>query len=431
MTQISSPAAATPAIAGAIPRRQLAAAAVGNLIEYFDWSAYVFLAVYFAKQFFPADTDPIAALIGTFGIMAIGFLVRPISGLVIGKIADRLGRRFALMLTVYGMGGAALVIGLTPTYAQIGILAPIVLILARIVQGICIGGEFGAVTAFSMEVAPEGRRGFISGVIYAVACAGQILVILLVALATWTLSPADMTSWGWRAIFIFGALLSLAGVWIRRGMAETIDTEPAKREPVRIFDAVRQHPKATLKVVGLTIGFTAMTYAWGNYMPTYAATYKGLDPKFGLISLAIAVSIVGIASIGIGRLTDRFGRKPILLTAGALLAVGTVPALGLLNDQLVTLVILQTIAMSALALIAITVAPTFAEMFPKKFRAAGLGFPYAATVGLVGGTTPLIGTQFVAWGAPLAFPWYLTGLMVISVIFYATMKETAFKPIPS
>jgi len=414
---------------GGIPRGQLSSAAVGNLIEWFDWNAYAFLSVYFAKQFFPANTSTVVALLGTFGIMAVGFLMRPIAGLVIGKIADLRGRRFAMLLTVYGMGIAALTMAVVPTYAQIGILAPLILLAARIIQGICIGGEYGAMSAFAMESSPRGKRGTVAGVLNAVAQSGQLAVTILVVGATLLLSATDMTEWGWRLIFGVGAALSIFGIWIRRNMVETASDKPAQKHAAGLFASFRAFPKQSLQVVGLTIGFTVMVYAWGSYIPAFAFTYKGVDPKLGLISTMISAVVGGIAALALGPVSDKFGRRKTMLAAGLVLAIGTVPAMNLITS-FGTLITFQALAAVALGMLQVSSMPAYSELFPRQFRAAGLGFPYALTVGLVGGTAPLVGTQFAAWNIGAAFPWYLAVLMLISVVFYARMKETAYSPLP-
>lgn len=414
---------------GGIPRGQLNSAAVGNLIEWFDWNAYAFLSVYFAKQFFPADTSPVVALMGTFGIMAVGFLMRPLAGLVIGKVADLKGRRFALLLTVYGMGISALTMAVVPTYAQIGILAPLILLAARMVQGICIGGEYGAVCAFAMESSPRGKRGTVAGVLNAVGQSGQLAVTALVVSATLLLSASDMSDWGWRIIFGIGAALSIFGIWIRRNMVETADDKPAEKHSTGLFASFRAFPKQSLQVVGLTAGFTVMVYAWGAYIPAFAFTYKGVDPKLGLISTMISAIVGGIAALALGPVSDKFGRRKTMVAAGLVLAIGTVPAMNLITS-FGTLIAFQACAAVALAMLQVSSMPAYAELFPRRFRAAGLGFPYALTVGLIGGTAPMVGTQFAAWNIGAAFPWYLAVLMLISVVFYARMKETAFSPLP-
>ncbi|OMH34876.1 MFS transporter [Tersicoccus sp. Bi-70] len=439
MAELTSGATAAPAVTPArdrpslvpgIPRRQLRAAGIGNLIEWFDWNAYALLSVYFAGQFFPAGTSPLVALLGTFGIMAVGFIARPLAGLVLGTVADRFGRKPALLLTVYGMGVSSLLIAFAPTYAQVGLVAPLILLVARIVQGICIGGEYASMSAFAMEMAPQGRRGFIAGVLNAVAGFGQIAVAGLVLLLSWTLPHEAMTAWGWRLVFVVGALLSVAGIWLRRDMHETIDARRSRAGATGMFAAMRRYPGATVRVVGLTIGFTAMVYAWGTYMPTYATTYRGFDPKLGMVAMVVSTVVAMVGALVAGRLSDRFGRRPTMVAAGVLLTVGTVPALALINHSVWSLIAVQGFGMLTLSLLQASSMPAYTEMFPADFRAAGLGFPYALTVGLIGGTVPMVGTQLASVGLPTAFPWYLVVLMAISTVFYLTMKETAFEPLP-
>lgn len=415
-----------------IPPAQLRAAGIGQVVEWFDWTAYALLAVYFSSQFFPPGTGALVSLLGGFGIMAVGFIVRPISGLLIGLVADRLGRKTALLITVWGMGIASLVIAIVPTYGQIGVLAPIILLLARITQGVCIGGEYASMSSFAMEQAEEGKRGWVAGLAMAFGGVGGALVVALVTLLAFVLSPEAMTVWGWRVVFAVGALLSLLAVFLRRDMEETqVTTASERRITFRsLVEPMTRHPRQTLQVVGLTIGFTAMVYAWGTYFPTYAATYEGLAMQWPLLGMLITQLLMIPAMPLAGLLTDRLGRKPVLITAGVLLTVGTVPALAALNDSFARLVLIQIAGNLVLALIQASAMPTYAELFPKAFRAAGFGFPYSLTVGLIGGTIPLVGTEFANLGLQGAFPWYLVILMAISTAFYIGMKETAFQPLP-
>ncbi|ALE05365.1 hypothetical protein AL755_07555 [Arthrobacter sp. ERGS1:01] len=421
-------ALAPAATKGTLPVRQLVAAGFGNLIEWFDWNAYAFLSVFFAVQFFPKEASPTVALLGTFGILAIGFLVRPLASLFLGKISDVVGRRFTMLLTVYGMGASSLLIALSPTYVQVGVLAPILLLLARVIQGICIGGEYGAMAAFAMEVAPEGKRGKMAGLIYAGAVVGQLVVVLLVLGATWLLPDADMRAWGWRIIFGIGALLSIAGIWIRRGMVETAKSNDGTK--TSLFAAFKLFPRQAVQVIGLTIGFTVMVYVWSSYLPTYAYTYGGINPKYSLIATALSLVASLLGALIAGPLSDKYGRKKTMLFAGVVLAVGTIPSMALLTQSLLALIIIQCAAMMVIAMLQASSMPLYSEMFPRKVRASGIGFPYSLTVALAGGTAPLIGTQMASANIGHLFPWYVAGLMVISVIFYATMKETAFKPLP-
>jgi MHS family alpha-ketoglutarate permease-like MFS transporter len=415
-----------------IAPEQLRAAGIGQVVEWFDWTAYALLALYFSNQFFPEESGGLVALLGTFGIMAVGFVVRPISGLLVGAIADHFGRKPALLLTVWGMGASSLVIALVPTYEQIGILAPLILLIARMVQGISIGGEFSSMSAFAMEQAGPGKRGWVAGLIVAFGQLGTALVVLVVTVLSFALSLEAMQTWGWRVVFGIGALLALLGLVLRRDMVDTVDTTKIDRRVTlaSVFEPMTRHPKQTIRVIGLTIGFTAMVYAWGTYFPTYAATYEGLALKWPLLSLFVtSIAMVLITPLA-GLVTDRFGRKPVLITAGVLLTAGTVPALALLTDSIVRLIIIQLFGNAVLALVQAAAMPAYAELFPKAFRAAGFGFPYSLTVGVVGGSVPLIGTQFVSAGMPQLFPWYLVILMGISTLFYIGMRETGFTPLP-
>lgn len=416
-----------------VPASQFKAAAVGNLIEWFDWNAYAFLAIYFASQFFPQDAPPLVALLGSFGIMAVGFFFRPVSGLIIGFVADHLGRKVAMLFTVWGMGIASLLIAFAPTYQQVGILAPLILLVARATQGICIGGEYASMSAFAMEMTPTGQRGKVAAILYVVAALGQISVTLMILIMSNLMSRGAMEVWGWRVVFAVGGLLSIWGVILRRGIHEEVQKDDAPKKKATLgsmFAPMRNHPKETIRVIGLTIGFTAMVYAWGAYMPAYATTYTGLDPKYTMWAMVISNIAAMFAAFGAGWLSDRYGRRLTMLTAGIILCVITVPALGFLNEQLWRLILIQSIGMVVITLLQASSMPAYSKMFPKAFRAAGFGFPYALTVGLVGGTIPMVGTQLAQMGAGNMFPWYLVILMAISTIFYFRMKETAFTDMP-
>lgn len=415
-----------------IDGRQLRAVGIGQVIEWFDWTAYALLAVYFADQFFPASASGLTALLGSFGILAVGFIVRPLSGLVIGSIADHFGRKTALMITVYGMGISSLVMALAPTYAQVGVAAPIILLLARVVQGMCIGGEFSTVASFAMESAEPGRRGWVAGLVNLFGFFGNALVVAVVFGFSYTLSDEAMREWGWRAVFFIGALLALLGIFLRRFMVETLDTTKVDNKVTlaSLIGPMRRYPRQTIQVIGLTVGFTAMVYAWGTYFPTYANTYHGLDLQWTMLALLITNLASMVLTPLAGILSDRVGRKPTLVGAGLALTLGTVPMLNLLNDSIGRLLLIQLVGNVFICMLQASTMPAYCELFPKRFRATGYGFPYSLTVGLVGGTIPMVGTQFANIGLPEAFPWYLVTLMAVSTLFYMAMRETAFKPLP-
>ena len=427
-----APELTTPRRGLGIERRQLIGAGIGQVIEWFDWTAYALLAVYFAPQFFPADTSGLVALLGTYGILAVGFIARPLAGLVVGAVADHFGRKRALMLTVYGMGGASLVIALAPTYEQVGALAPLILLLARIVQGICIGGEFASVSALAMESAGPGHRGWVAGLMNLFGNLGGVLLVGIVTGLAFLIGDDAMAAGGWRIVFLLGALLALGGWFLRRHMAETQAPEAADhRVTLRsLVHPMLRRPRQSIQVIGLTLGFTAMVYAWGTYFPAYASTYRGLALQWSMLSLLVThLSLMVLMPLA-GLVSDRFGRRPTMVAGGLALTLGTVPALGLLTDSVARLLVIQLVGNAFIALLQASSMPAYAELFPRRFRATGFGFPYSLTVGLIGGTVPLVGTELKNLGAPDAFPWYLVALMGISTLFYLRMRETAFDPLP-
>lgn len=416
-----------------IPNSQLRAVGIGQFVEWFDWAAYSLLAVYFANQFFPESAAGLTALLGSFGILAVGFIVRPLAGLVVGAIADRLGRRYALLITVYGMGIASLVMAVAPTYKDVGLLAPIIVLAARIIQGISIGGEFSTMAAFAMESAEEGKRGWVAGLVNFFGNLGQIALIGLITVLAFILTPEEMSAWGWRAVFLCGAIFALLGVFLRKNVEDTLNTDEKHTSVTlsSLLTPIFRFPQQSIQVIGLTAGFTAMVYTWGSYFPTYANTYHGFDLRYSLVALFTTYAVMSVFTPIAGILSDKLGRRTTMVVGGLALTVGTVPALGLLNDSLTRLLLIQLAGSAALALLQASSMPLYTELFPKQFRATGYGFPYSLTVGLIGGTIPMVGTHLASAGHPEAFPWYLVALMGVSTTFYLFIKETAFRPLPT
>lgn len=413
--------------------KQLLAASIGNAVEWFDWYIYSILAIYFSTQFFPEDADgSLVPLLGTMAVFAVGFFARPLGGLLIGSLADRFGRKRILVLTVLGMGAGSLMIAFSPTYAQIGVAAPIILVVARLLQGLSAGGEYAASSAFLVESAPEGKRGFYSSFFYISATAANLLAIGTAALLTNVLEPEDMRSWGWRIPFIIGAVAALVALWVRSHAAETLhddqlETRARRAEPaerVKLFSFLRHHPKSVFFVFGMTASSAIVFYIWTGFLPTYANIAVGFDVKQGLTASLISLSWFLLLQPVMGMLSDRFGRKPFLITFGLFFTFGTVPLLGMLNDSFASFLIVQMLGLTFIAAATSIVQAVFSELFPRKLRSAGIGFPYAVSVALFGGTAPYVATWMGSQGNIGAFAWYTAGISLVSLIIICFVPET-------
>lgn len=408
------------------PLRQLLAASVGNAVEWYDWYAYTFLATYIAAQVFPADADDsLVPLLSTFAVFAVGFFMRPVGGLLMGAVADRHGRRAALTVTILLMGGSSLLVGLTPSYASAGLLAPVVLVVARLLQGLSVGGEFAASTTFLVESAGPGRRGLFSSFQYVSTTIGQLAASGVAALLVSSLSAGQMEGWGWRVPFVLGAVLSLVGFWIRQGAHETRSEEQRRAPKPRLFDALRHHPRQSLLICGITVGGTLAYYTWTSYLPTYAELNVGMDKADALLVGTVSLAVFALLQPVGGMLSDRYGRKPLLLFFGLGFALLSVALLRSLTGSVLSLLLVQLAGMVLLTGFTSISAAVNAEVFPARVRAAGIGFPYSLTVALFGGTAPYMGTLFKDLGHPGLFPWYVSVLCLISSVVYLRLPETA------
>ncbi|MET9548860.1 MFS transporter [Streptomyces sp. NPDC006627] len=410
------------------PIRQLLAASVGNAVEWYDWYAYTFLATYIAGQVFPKSADnSLVPLLSTFAVFAVGFFMRPVGGLLMGAVADRRGRRAALTVTILLMGGSSLLVGLTPTYASVGVLAPVVLVAARLLQGLSVGGEFAASTTFLVESAGPGRRGLFSSFQYVSTSAGQLAASGIAALLVATLSEGQMDGWGWRLPFLLGAVLSLVGFWIRQGAYETHRAPAEQAERPRLFDALRHHPRQSLLICGITAGGTIAYYTWTSYLPTYAELNTDISKSQALLAGTLSLAFFALLQPVGGLLSDRLGRRPPLLFFGVGFAVLSVPLLKSLNGSFGSLLLVSCAGMVLLTGFTSISAAVNAEVFPARVRAAGIGFPYSLTVALFGGTAPYVGTLFKEIGRPGLFPWYVAVVCLASSVVYLRLPETAHK----
>ncbi|RYY30178.1 MAG: MFS transporter [Sphingobacteriaceae bacterium] len=400
---------------------------VGNLVEWYDWYVYSVFSLYFAGTFFPKDNET-AQLLNTAGIFAIGFLMRPIGGWLMGTYADKKGRKAALTLSVLLMSSGSLMITVVPGYQHIGIAAPLILVLARMIQGISIGGEYGTAATYLSEIAPPNRRGFYSSFQYVTSILGQLTALtILMVLQRWLLTPQQLNSWGWRIPFALGAVLALSAVYLRRSLTETTsftnETVTSKRRGT--FKELLKYRRETGTIIGFTIGLTVSFYTFTTYVQKFLVNTAGFSKSDSTLITVIALFVFMIAQPIAGILGDRFSRKQIMIIYGVLAAVTTIPVMALLgtthNFWLATMLI--TVVLLILSLSTSISAIIKAELFPVQVRALGVSFPYALAVALFGGTAEYIALLFKNAGHANYFYWYLTACILVSLLVSIRMRE--------
>lgn len=406
---------------------------VGNLIEWYDWYAYTAFSVYFAAAFFP-DGDQTAQLLNTAAVFAVGFLMRPIGGWLLGWYADRHGRRAALTLSVSLMAVGSLIVALTPSHEVIGNAAPMLLVAARLLQGISVGGEYSTSATYMSEVASPGRRGYYSSFQYVTLIAGQLVALAVQIVLQSLLTTEQMETWGWRTAFAVGAAGAVAVLWLRRGMDETesfrraVDAERHGRGPARgSLGLLLAHPRQCLLVVGMTMGGTLFFYTYTTYLQKFMVNTSGIAKPTAAWINFFALLVFVVLQPMVGRLSDRTGRRPLLIAFGILAAVMVVPSLTLLshtsNPLLAFLLMVVPLAVSSLYTSISAIVK--AELFPTSIRALGVGLPYALTVALFGGTAEYVALWFKDFGHESWFFWYVTACVLISLLVYIRMGETS------
>jgi MFS transporter, MHS family, alpha-ketoglutarate permease len=409
--------------------RAIFVGSIGNLVEWYDFYAYAAFSLYFASSFFPGS-DPVVQQLNAAILFAFGFIVRPIGGWLFGYLADHYGRRIALMLSVLLMCFGSLMIAVSPTYASIGIGAPAVLGLARMIQGLSLGGEYGTSATYLTEVADAKHRGFYSSFQYVTLIGGQLCaVVVLLLLQQVFLTSAQLKAWGWRIPFVIGAMLALVALAMRRNLHETDDFLAAKNTVMRresSFKALMNYPREIMVVVGLTMGGTTAFYTYTTYMQKFLKLSVGLtDNQTTLVTAGSLVFALILQPI-YGALSDRIGRKPLLIWFGVAGTLGTIPLLYSLQATKSALVAFLLISTAWLIVGGYTSinAVVKAELFPTKVRATGVGLPYAVTVSIFGGTAESIALWFKSIGHETWFYYYLTSVIAVSLVVYVTMRDT-------
>jgi MFS transporter, MHS family, alpha-ketoglutarate permease len=401
---------------------------VGNLVEWYDFYAYTAFALYFAPAFFP-NSDPVVQQLNAAVLFAATFLMRPLGGWLFGYIADHFGRRLSLTLSVICMCFGSLIIAVTPTYASIGLAAPAILALARVIEGLSLGGEYGASATYLSEVADAKHRGFYSSFQYVTLIGGQLTaIIVLLLLQKVFLTPEELKAWGWRIPFVIGAMLAIFAAVMRRSLHETEAFVEASKvvKPSGSILGLLQYPRELLLVVGLTAGGTAAFYTFTTYMQTFVKLSVGLTADETTLVIFGSLVFATLLQPIYGAISDRIGRKPVLIFFGVMGTLATVPILTTLKATKSPLTAFLLICAAWIFVAGYTSinAVVKAELFPTKIRAMGVGIPYSITVSIFGGTAPAIALYFKSLGHEEWFYYYLAGIIFLSLLIYSTMRDT-------
>ena len=394
------------------------AASSGNLVEWFDFYVYAFTALYFKSSFFPNE-DPTVQLLQTAGVFAAGFLMRPIGGWIFGRVADRLGRKSSMLISVSMMCGGSLMIAVLPTYAQIGAFAPFLLLVARLLQGLSVGGEYGTTATYMSEVALRGRRGFFASFQYVTLIGGQLLAVLVIVIIESLMSSEEITQWGWRIPFIIGALAAIVSIFLRRSLAETQKAETrANKNAGSITELFRHHTPAFLTVLGYTAGGSLIFYTFTTYMQKYLVNTVHMPVKTASYVMTVALFLYMCMQPVFGALSDRIGRRNNMLLFGALGALCTLPILTTLQHVTSPLMagILIVLALAIVSFYTSISGIVKAEMFPPEVRALGVGLAYAIGNAIFGGSAEFVALSMKTAGHEQMFYWYVTAMMVIAFL---------------
>ena len=412
-----------------LPLRTLIAASVGNAVEWYDWTVYATFSIYFATQIFPAENESLA-FVGTFATYALAFFFRPLGGMLLGRFADLRGRKQAMLLTITLMAGGSLVIAILPTYTAVGWVAPILLLLARIAQGMSLGGEVSNASAYLAEIAPPERRGRYSSFFYISTGSSVLIASLLGAGLATTLSDDQLASWGWRVPFLIGAGLGLVGLWLRRDMAETEQFEENKEKAKALKNplmlTLREHPKAVAQLIGFTILSTLCYYTFFSALTPFAVTANGLDDGMVFWALSIGTALFVVLQYPFGWTADRFGRKPQMLIWSGAMALLIVPVSKLVRPEagFGSMLLVFCFGLGLYAMLASIAPAIMSELFPTELRGLGIGAWYNLTVATFGGTAPLVIQWLGDAGHSSWFFWYVAIGAAIAFVATLSLPET-------
>ena len=405
----------------------IVAASSGNLVEWFDFYVYAFCAIYFAPAFFP-KSDSTVQLLNTAGVFAVGFLMRPIGGWLFGRIADTRGRKTSMVISVILMCAGSLMIACLPTYATIGVWAPVLLVVARMIQGLSVGGEYGTTATYMSEVALRGQRGFFSSFQYVTLIGGQLLAVLVVVALQQTLDDAELRAWGWRIPFVIGAATAVVALMLRRTLSETSNAATRESKNAGSVSALFRHHKAAFfTVLGFTAGGSLIFYTFTTYMQKYLVNSAGMSIKTASAIMTGCLFLYMCLQPVFGALSDRIGRRNNMLLFGVFGTLAVVPILSVLQHVTNPYIAFALISL-ALAIVSFYTSISGivkAEMFPPEVRALGVGLAYAVANAIFGGSAEYVALLLKSLGHESAFYWYVTALMAIALIVSLRLPRQA------
>lgn len=399
-------------------------ASSGNLVEWFDFYIYSFCALYFAPSFFP-NNNPTTQLLNTAGVFAVGFLMRPIGGWFFGRLADKQGRKTSMITSVMMMCLGSLMIAFLPTYQTIGATAPVLLLIARLIQGLSVGGEYGTSATYMSEVAIEGRRGFFASFQYVTLIGGQLLAVVVLVILQQLLTTEQLYGWGWRIPFVLGALAAVVALFLRKSLKETATTQVLKDKSAGTLTALMKHKTAFLTVICFTAGGSLVFYTFTTYMQKYLVNTVGINVKTASLIMTSALFIFMLLQPLFGALSDRIGRRNFMLLFGGLTTLGTIPIMHTLSQVnnpyaafilVLTSLILISFYTSISGLIK-------AEFFPAEVRALGVGLSYALGNALFGGSAEFVALKFKSLGMESSFYSYVTLLCAFVFLVALFMRD--------
>lgn len=415
-----------------LPVRNLIAASAGNAVEWYDWTIFGLFSTIFATQYFPSE-EPGLAYINTAATFAVAFFFRPVGGWLIGRVADRRGRKPALLVSISLMCGGSLIIAFSPTFETIGWASPLLLLTARIAQGVSAGGDVGISYAYLYEIAPEDRKGRFSSFTYISTGSATLVASLLGYWITHSLDAHAVASWGWRVPFVIGAVLGVLVLWLRSAMTESSEyrSQVAGGEAVAnpLLATLRQYPRSVVQIIGMVGGSTVVYYTFTNALKSYATTPTDQGGTIGASEpqtfLALSVSLVGFVALQypFGALADRMGRRNLLLASAAIFAVVTVPLSKLLSASSVSLIAVFGAGLCLCAMTTSVMPAVLADLMPPHLRGVGIGAWCNVAVALFGGTAPLILTALTAEGHAAWFFWYIVGMCALAFFVLLSVPD--------